>query len=71
MFKAAATVVLHTARLGDMSKVAESGVTNYLRSSWNGGGSSHDFLIGNTLEVGQTEDLATATAIKGVESVAK
>jgi len=43
----------------------------YLRSWRNGGGFPHDFLIGNTLEVWQSEDLATVPVIKAVNSVAK
>jgi len=40
-------------------------------SSWSGDGPSHDFLIGNTFRVRQSEDPMTAAAVKGIESVAE
>jgi len=43
------------------------GITNDLH----GGGPPHDFFIDSMLEVRQSEDKATAPAVKGVKSVAK
>jgi len=57
---------VRAAPLGDITKVAQSGVTTYLRSWRNSGGPPHDFLVGDTLEIGESEDPATAPAVKGL-----